>query len=78
MDDDMDELSYRNIWVSLAIILPIGAVGIFLLRHHDQARGVFEFVAMMCGILLLHVLDHREMQRNGMLERRRRQRRARG
>jgi multidrug transporter EmrE-like cation transporter len=59
----MDDLSYGNIWKSLAIVMPIAAVGIFLLRHDAQAKGFLELAAVVCGVLLLHMFDRRELRR---------------
>lgn len=56
----MGEISFRNVWVSLAIMLPIGAIGAFLLRDHPDARGMLGFGLLFCTIALRHFLDRHE------------------
>lgn len=59
----MDHLSYGNIWKSLGIVMPIVAVGMFLLRHDEQAKGTLGLIAVVGAVLLLHVFDRRELRR---------------
>ena len=56
----MGEISFRNVWVSLAIMLPIGAIGAFVLRDHPEARGMLGFGLLFCTIALRHFLDRHE------------------
>jgi hypothetical protein len=60
---DMNDLGYRNVWVSLAITIPIGAVGLFLLRNDPQAKGFLVLIGLFCSILLRHALDNRELRK---------------
>lgn len=59
----MSDLGYRNIWISLAIVMPFGAVGLFVLRDDQQAKGMLVLVAVFCAVFLRHVLDGRELRR---------------
>jgi uncharacterized membrane protein YfcA len=59
----MSDISFRNVWVSLAVTLPIGAVGLFLLRDDQEAKGMFVFALMVCGIALRHFLDRHELRK---------------
>lgn len=59
----MTELSFRNVWISLAVILPIGCVGLFILRNDQQAKGMLVLALIVCGVVLRHLLDGREMRR---------------
>jgi multidrug transporter EmrE-like cation transporter len=56
----MNEISFRNVWVSLAIMLPIGFVGLFLLREHPEAKGWLVLGIIAAGIALRHYLDRHE------------------
>lgn len=56
----MDGLSFRNVWVSLAITVPIVAVGLFLLRDSPEAKGWLVLGFLVCGISLRHFLDRHE------------------
>ena len=56
----MDEISFRNVWVSLAVMLPIGAIGAFALRDHPEARGMLGLGLLFCAIALRHFLDRHE------------------
>lgn len=58
----MNDVSFRNVWVSLAIMLPIGAVGLFVLRDHPEAKGMLELVLLFCTIGLRHFLDRHELR----------------
>jgi hypothetical protein len=60
----MDDLSYDNIWKSLRITLIVIAVGMFLVRESEEARGIVGFAGVVFGCVLLAVLDQREMRRN--------------
>lgn len=57
----MNEISFRNVWVSLAITMPIGAIGIFVLRNDQEAKGMFVFALIIAGIALRHYLDRHEL-----------------
>lgn len=61
----MEDLSYDNIWKSLRITLAIIAIGMFLVRDSEEARGIVGFVGVILGILLLQALDRRELRRKG-------------
>lgn len=56
----MDDISFRNVWVSLAVILPIGVVGLFLLRDNPEAKGWMTLGLIVFGINLRHFLDRHE------------------
>jgi hypothetical protein len=58
----MDELGFRNMWISLGIGMTVAAVGMVLLRHHDEARAVFGMVCLVLTIVLRHVLDDRKLR----------------
>lgn len=58
----MNEVSFRNVWVSLAIMLPIGGVGLFIFRHDPQAKGMLVLVLLVCAIALRHFLDRHELR----------------
>jgi len=58
----MGNASFRNVWVSLAIMLPIGVVGLFLLRDHPEAKGWLVLGLLVCLIALRHHLDRHEFQ----------------
>ena len=57
---DMDEISFRNVWVSLAVMLPIAAVGLFLLRDDPEAKGWLTLGIVVFGVNLRHFLDRHE------------------
>jgi hypothetical protein len=61
----MNELGYRNIWITLAIIIPVGAIGLYILRYDQQAKGMMVFALLVLGGILCHTLDAREMRRRG-------------
>jgi len=54
----MDELGYRNMWISLGVGMVVLAVGMVLLQHHDEARAVFGLVCLVLMVWLRHVLDY--------------------
>jgi hypothetical protein len=60
---DMNDVGYRDIWLSLAIVCPIGAVGLFLLRNDPQAKGMLVFVLLCFGVFLRHRLYARELRK---------------
>jgi hypothetical protein len=60
--NDMSEISFRNVWVSLAVMLPIGAVGLFLLRNDPDAKGWLSLGLLVCTIALRHFLDRHELR----------------
>jgi len=55
----MDELGFRNMWISLGIGLPVMMSGGFLLRHHETAGSIFVMVSFVLMIMLRHALDDR-------------------
>lgn len=59
---DMKEFSYRNIWISLALVLPLGAVATALFRDSEEAREVIKLMLVVVGVLVLHALDRRELR----------------
>jgi hypothetical protein len=72
----MDELSYRNIWISIGVsmaILFVGTALIALVFGHvgEPALVCLMLVAFVGPIILLHVLDYRELRRLGIDPRRR-------
>lgn len=69
----MNELGFRNSWISLAIGLSIGTVGLVILRDTEEAKAAFAMVILALTIALRHVLDGRELRRRG-IERPKRQR----
>lgn len=59
----MDHLSYRNIWVSAGIATAILAIGGILLRDvSEAAMGAVALLALVGGIVILHILDDRELR----------------
>jgi hypothetical protein len=59
----MNDVGYRDIWLSLAILVPIGAVGLFLLRNDPQAKGMLVFVGIFCAVFLRHKIYNRELRK---------------
>ena len=60
-----EEISFRNVWISLAIMLPIGGVGLFLLRDNPEAKGMMALVLLFVTIALRHFLDRHEHDEPG-------------
>ncbi|HEX8688971.1 MAG TPA: hypothetical protein VF729_01880 [Solirubrobacterales bacterium] len=58
----MNDLGYRNIWISLGLVMPFLAVGLVLLRDEPEAKEVVGLLALVAAVLLLHVLDRRELR----------------
>jgi uncharacterized membrane protein YfcA len=58
----MNDLSFRSVWISLAIMLPIGGVGLFILRDDPQAKGMLVLVLLVCTIALRHFFDRHEFR----------------
>ena len=56
----MDGISFRNVWVSLAVILPIGVIGLFLLRDNPEAKGWMTLGLIVFAVNLRHFLDRHE------------------
>jgi hypothetical protein len=56
----MGDISFRNVWISLAVILPVGVVGLFLLRDNPEAKGWMTLGLLVVGINLRHFLDRHE------------------
>jgi len=56
----MNEISFRNMWISIAVVLPIGAVGLFLLRDYPVAKGWLGLALIVASIALRHYLDRHE------------------
>lgn len=65
---DMNDVGYRDIWLSLAIVFPIGAVGLFLLRDDPHAKGMMVFVLLYFGVFLRHKFYARELRKRGRTE----------
>jgi multidrug transporter EmrE-like cation transporter len=63
---EMDELSYGNIWKAVAVAVAVDVVGMFLLRHSDEGRQAIAVLGLVVGIVVLHILDHRELRRKGL------------
>ena len=59
----MNDLSYRNIWISVGLVMPFAAVGLVLLRDAPEAKEVLGLLTVVIAVLLLHVLDRRELRR---------------
>lgn len=56
-------MSYRNIWISAGIAMTIIVAGSLLLRNAGEAPvGAMALVGMVTGIVVLHVLDARELR----------------
>ncbi|HET8863988.1 MAG TPA: hypothetical protein VFM94_12165 [Solirubrobacterales bacterium] len=64
----MTDVGYRDIWLSLAIVFPIGAVGLFLLRNDPQAKGMMVFVLLYFGVFLRHKFYARELRKRRRAE----------
>lgn len=60
---DMNDIGNRDIWLSAAIVLPIGAVGLFLLRNDPEAKGMLVFAAIFFGVVLRHKFYARELRK---------------
>jgi hypothetical protein len=60
---NMNDIGSRDIWLSLAIVLPIGAVGLFFLRNDPQAKGMLVFVLLFFGVFLRHRFYARELRK---------------
>lgn len=61
----MKDLSIRNIWISLGLVMVPAAVAMFLLRHSQEGREVVQLLMVVVSVLILHVLDRRELRRKG-------------
>ncbi len=59
----MNDLGFRNMWISLGIGLTIAAVGMALLRHADHASAAFGLLCLVLTIMLRHALDGRELRK---------------
>lgn len=59
----MDELGYRNIWISLAISMVPTTIVMAFLWNDEEARGIVSFVGVIVGLIVLNVLDQRERRR---------------
>jgi hypothetical protein len=59
----MSDIGNRDIWLSLAIVLPISGVGLFLLRNDPQAKGMLVFIAIFCAVFLRHKFSNRELRK---------------
>jgi hypothetical protein len=55
----MNELGYRNTWISLIVGLAVAGVGMVLLRDVPDAKAAFVMVCFVLTIELRHFLDHR-------------------
>lgn len=60
---DMNDIGNRDIWLSAAIVLPIGAVGLFLLRNYPQAKGMLVLIGIFCAVFLRHKFYNRELRK---------------
>jgi len=58
-----DDIGNRDIWLSLAITVPIGAIGLFLLRDDPQAKRILVFVGIFCAVFLRHKFYARELRK---------------
>jgi multidrug transporter EmrE-like cation transporter len=61
----MKDLSVRNIWISLGLVMAPAVVAMALLRHSEEGREVVKLLMVVVGVLILHVLDRRELRRKG-------------
>jgi multidrug transporter EmrE-like cation transporter len=59
----MDDLSYRNIWISLGVGLTFVAIGMFVFRDSEEAAGIVAMLCFVLAIMLLQALDRRELRR---------------
>jgi uncharacterized membrane protein len=60
----MDELSYRNIWISFVVSMVPTCIVMVLFWNNEEARGVVSFIGTIVGLVVLNVLDQRERRRN--------------
>jgi len=58
----MEEFSYRNIWICLAVTLPPGAIGLYVLRYDQDAKGTMVLGLLVFGCILCHFLNARELR----------------
>lgn len=62
----MKDLSFRNIWIALAVAMLILIVGAVLFYDDGQApMSVVASLGMVVGIAVLHILDRRELRQRG-------------
>jgi multidrug transporter EmrE-like cation transporter len=59
----MADGDYRDIWISLAVSMPILILGILLFKDNPSAKGVVFAVTLIGGIVLRNVIESREMRR---------------
>lgn len=57
---------YRDIWLSLAIVLPIGMFGLFLFRDDPTAKGFLVLGLIVAGSLIRGHVYERELRRRGL------------
>jgi hypothetical protein len=57
---------YRDIWISLAIVLPIGAIGLLLLRTDPTAKGFLVLMLVVAASFIRGHIYERELRRRGL------------
>jgi hypothetical protein len=63
----MNGLGFRNIWISLAVMLVPLAVLTILAPFSEEARAIIAGTVYIGSMVLLNVLDHRELRRRGVV-----------
>jgi hypothetical protein len=63
----MNGLGFRNIWISLAVTMIPLPVLMVLVPFSDEARAIIVGTAYIASMVILNVLDHRELRRRGVV-----------
>ena len=63
----MNDLGFRNIWISLAVVLIPLAVPMALVRFSDETRAIILGAAYLVSMIIFKALDHRELRRRGIV-----------
>ena len=59
----MDELGYRNLWISFVVSMVPTTIIMVLFWDNEEARGIVSFLGTIVGLIVLNVLDQRERRR---------------
>jgi hypothetical protein len=62
----MNGLGFRNIWISLAaMLIPLAMLTIFA-PFSEEVRAIIAGTVYFGSMVILNVLDHRELRRRGV------------
>jgi hypothetical protein len=63
----MTDLGFRNIWISLAVVMvPVGVL-MALVRFSDDVREAILVATFVLTMIVFKTLDHRELRRRGIV-----------